>query len=56
MTELAGFAGTLQADGFSGYNQIYKGGAIREAGCLGPAASQIFSCVRQVLQNGVALR
>ncbi|MES0220094.1 IS66 family transposase [Mesorhizobium sp. C280B] len=31
MTELAGFAGTLQADSFSGYNQIYKGGAIREA-------------------------
>ncbi|OWK19797.1 hypothetical protein AJ88_37290 [Mesorhizobium amorphae CCBAU 01583] len=31
MTELAG---TLQADGFTGYNQLYKGGAIREAACL----------------------
>ena len=34
MTELADFAGTLQADAFSGYNKLYKGGAIREAACL----------------------
>ena len=42
MTELAGFAGTLQADGFSGYNQIYKGGAIREAACLAHLRRKIF--------------
>ncbi|WP_348628228.1 IS66 family transposase [Mesorhizobium sp. M4A.F.Ca.ET.050.02.1.1] len=42
MTELAGFAGTLQADGFSGYNQIYRGGAIREAACLAHLRRKIF--------------
>nr|WP_292271945.1 transposase [Mesorhizobium sp.] len=42
MSELAGFAGTLQADGFSGYNQIYKGGAIREAACLAHLRRKIF--------------
>lgn len=42
MTELAGFAGTLQADGFSGYNQLYKGGVIREAACLAHLRRKIF--------------
>lgn len=42
MTELAGFAGTLQADGFTGYNQLYKGGAIREAACLAHLRRKIF--------------
>ncbi|TIN32415.1 MAG: IS66 family transposase [Mesorhizobium sp.] len=42
MTELAGCAGTLQADGFSGYNQIYNGGAIREAACLAHLHRKIF--------------
>ncbi|MER9567487.1 IS66 family transposase [Mesorhizobium sp. M0571] len=42
MSELAGFAGTLQADGFSGYNQLYKGGAIREAACLAHLRRKIF--------------
>ncbi|MER9420791.1 IS66 family transposase, partial [Mesorhizobium sp. M0306] len=42
MSELAGFTGTLQADGFSGYNQLYKGGAIREAACLAHLRRKIF--------------
>ncbi|MCV3244022.1 transposase [Mesorhizobium robiniae] len=42
MSELAGFSGTLQADGFSGYNQLYKGGAIREAACLAHLRRKIF--------------
>ncbi|MER8589606.1 IS66 family transposase [Mesorhizobium sp. M1338] len=42
MSELAGFAGTLQAEGFSGYNQIYKGGAIREAACVAHLRRKIF--------------
>ncbi|WP_366513434.1 transposase [Mesorhizobium sp.] len=42
MSELAGFAGTLQATGFSGYNQLCKGGAIREAACLAHLRRKIF--------------
>lgn len=42
MAELAGFTGTLQADGFTGYNQLYKGGAIREAACLAHLRRKIF--------------
>ncbi|WP_287100162.1 transposase [Mesorhizobium sp.] len=42
MSELAGFAGTLQADGFSGYNQLYKGGSIRKAACLAHLRRKIF--------------
>ncbi len=42
INSLAGLAGTLQADGFSGYNQIYKGGAIREAACLAHLCRKIF--------------
>jgi len=42
MTELAGFTGTLQADAFSGYNQIYRGAPIREAACLAHLRRKIF--------------
>lgn len=42
MNELADFTGTLQADGFSGYNQLYRGGAIREAACLAHLRRKIF--------------
>lgn len=42
MSEVAGFAGTLHADGFSGYNQLYKDGAIREAACLAHLRRKIF--------------
>jgi transposase len=30
---LAGFTGTLQADGYAGYDQLYLAGSIREAAC-----------------------
>lgn len=42
MTELAGFSGTLQADAFSGYNQLYRGSAVREAACLAHLRRKIF--------------
>ncbi|MER9345371.1 transposase [Mesorhizobium sp. M0601] len=42
MSELAGFTGTLQAYGFSGYNQLYEVGVIREAACLAPLRRKIF--------------
>ncbi len=42
MNELADFTGTLQADGFSGYNQLYRGGSIREAACLAHLRRKIF--------------
>lgn len=41
-TELAGFAGHLQADGFSGYNQLYRNGPIREVACLAHLRRKIF--------------
>ena len=34
---LKGFAGTLQADAFSGYDRLFKDGAVIEAGCLAHA-------------------
>jgi transposase len=30
---LKGFRGTLQADGYAGFNRLYEGGAIQEAAC-----------------------
>lgn len=42
ITELAGFTGTLQADAFSGYNQLYRGSSIREAACLAHLRRKIF--------------
>jgi transposase len=31
---LSSFTGTLQADGYAGYDQVYEGGRIKEAGCM----------------------
>jgi transposase len=31
---LSNFTGTLQADGYAGYDQVYEGGRIQEAACL----------------------
>jgi transposase len=36
-THLKGFRGTLQADAFAGYNAVYDGGRVREAGCMAHA-------------------
>ncbi len=33
-THLKGFKGILQADAFAGYNAVYDGGDLREAGCM----------------------
>jgi len=43
---LAGFTGTLQADAFSGFDHLYRGGAIVEAGCLGHARRKLVDLVR----------
>lgn len=42
VAELAGFQGVLQADAHAGYNQLYRGGAIREAACLAHLRRKIF--------------
>jgi hypothetical protein len=31
---LSKFTGTLQADGYAGYDQVYEGGRLQEAGCI----------------------
>ncbi|EUC12582.1 IS66 family transposase [Paraburkholderia hospita] len=36
-THLKDFKGILQADAFAGYNEIYDGGDVREAGCMAHA-------------------
>ena len=43
---LAGFNGTLQADAFSGFDHLYRGGAMVEAGCLGHARRKLVDLVR----------
>jgi transposase len=43
---LAGFTGTLQADAFSGFDHLYRGGARVEAGCLGHARRKLVDLVR----------
>jgi transposase len=43
---LAGFKGTLQADAFSGFDHLYRGGAMVEAGCLGHARRKLVDLVR----------
>jgi transposase len=43
---LAGFTGTLQADAFSGFDHLYRGGAMVEAGCLGHARRKLVDLVR----------
>ena len=39
---LAQFQGALQADGFSGFNALYDGGAIREVGCWAHARRKFY--------------
>jgi transposase len=43
---LAGFKGTLQADAFSGFDHLYRGGAMVEAGCIGHARRKLVDLVR----------
>jgi transposase len=43
---LAGFKGTLQADAFSGFDHLYRSGAMVEAGCLGHARRKLVDLVR----------
>ena len=43
---LAGFTGTLQADAFSGFDHLYRGNAMVEAGCLGHARRKLVDLVR----------
>jgi transposase len=33
-THLSGFTGTLQADGYAGYNVVYEDGRVKEAACM----------------------
>ena len=39
---LNGFTGTLQADGYAGFNRLYEGGQIREAACWAHARRKFF--------------
>ena len=39
---LKGFAGTLQADAFSGYDRLFKDGTVLEAGCLAHARRKFY--------------
>ncbi len=43
---LAGFTGTLQADAFFGFDHLYRGGAMVEAGRLGYAWRKLVDLVR----------
>jgi transposase len=43
---LTGFKGTLQADAFSGFDHLYRGGAMVEAGGLGHARRKLVDLVR----------
>ncbi|AIO69532.1 IS66 family transposase [Burkholderia oklahomensis] len=57
-THLAGFAGILQADAYSGFNELYESGKIREAACWDHARRYIYEvhdrtptdATRQVLE------
>jgi hypothetical protein len=57
-THLAGFEGILQADAYSGFNELYEGGKIREAACWDHARRYIYdvhvrtptNATRQVLE------
>jgi transposase len=42
----AGFKGTVQADAFSGFDQLYRNGDRVEAGCLGHARRKLVDLVR----------
>jgi transposase len=39
---LQGFAGTLQVDGYAGYNEVFQGGKVSEAGCAAHARRKFF--------------
>ncbi len=39
---LAGFAGTLQADAYAGFNRLYEGGQIRQAACWAHVRRKFF--------------
>ncbi|WP_354687954.1 IS66 family transposase [Cupriavidus necator] len=39
---LAGFSGVLQADAYSGFNELFRGGAIREAACHAHARRKLY--------------
>lgn len=41
-TELKGFAGLLQADGYAGYEKLYAGGRVREVACWAHFRRKIF--------------
>ena len=39
---LSGFSGTLQADGYAGFNRLYEGGQIQEAACWAHVRRKFF--------------
>ncbi|WP_018419944.1 IS66 family transposase, partial [Paraburkholderia tuberum] len=41
-THLAGFEGILQADAYSGFNELYESGKIREAACWDHARRYLY--------------
>jgi transposase len=43
---LAGFTGTVQPDAFSGFDHLYRGGTMVEAGCLAHARRKLVDLVR----------
>lgn len=44
---LAGYNGVLQADAFSGYDQLYKSGRVTEAGCMAHARRKFYDGKRR---------
>lgn len=50
---LQGFAGTLQVDGYAGYNTVFAGDKVIEAGCLAHARRQFYE-VHQATQSPIA--
>ena len=43
---LAGFRGTLQADGYAGFRALYEGGAVREAACWAHVRRKFYDLVK----------
>jgi transposase len=41
-THLSVFTGTLQADGYAGYDAVYEGGRVKEAACMAHVRRQFF--------------
>jgi transposase len=50
---LSGFAGTLQADGYAGFNRLYEGGQIQEAACWAHVRRKFFD-LEQAHESPVA--